>query len=305
MELGKRIKNRISCFKINFLPIVKLALKIGGGVFSAFAVVLAFVSLDEMGIKNVWAKIGLICGICIFSFLLSSFLVVFILKTNRIWSNGKNKVVAFYGDLMGLAFPKKAVNGRIVVIPVNDAFDTIIDKPSEAISDPLVSENTLHGSWLKLFFEKENVDSTKLDERVKKNLELNKITPEVVLKRSEKKRGNLESYPLGTIAVISGSLGVTYYLLVVSKFNQYNNAQSSKRDIRNAIDSLIDYYDSKGQGEPIYVPLVGTGSSRAGLSHEQSLKIIKSSVFASEKVINGSMSIVVYSGDRDKVSIFN
>ena len=53
----------------------------------------------------------------------------------------------------------------------------------------------------------------------------------------------------------------------------------------------------------MFLPLMGTGSSRVDITHEQSLEIIKSSVLASEK-INGSVNIVVYNGDKDKVSIF-
>lgn len=48
---------------------------------------------------------------------------------------------------------------------------------------------------------------------------------------------------------------------------------------------------------------MGTGSSRIDITHQQSLKIIKSSVLTSEK-INGSVNIVVYNGDKNKVSIF-
>ena len=63
------------------------------------------------------------------------------------------------------------------------------------------------------------------------------------------------------------------------------------------------FYDRNGQGDPMFLPLMGTGSSRVDITHEQSLEIIKSSVLASEK-INGSVNIVVYNGDKDKVSIF-
>ena len=49
---------------------------------------------------------------------------------------------------------------------------------------------------------------------------------------------------------------------------------------------------------------MGTGSSRSGLTHEQSLRLIKSTVLTSDKPINGEINIVVYYKDKDKVSIF-
>ena len=54
----------------------------------------------------------------------------------------------------------------------------------------------------------------------------------------------------------------------------------------------------------MFLPLMGTGSSRVGITHQQSLKIIKSSVLTSDE-INGSINIVVYNGDKSKVSIFD
>ncbi len=77
-----------------------------------------------------------------------------------------------------------------------------------------------------------------------------------------------------------------------------------KKQFRECVDKLLDFYDETGQSIPIYVPLMGTGPSRAGLSHENSLNIIKSCVLTSEEKINGSVNIVVFNGDKNKVSIF-
>jgi hypothetical protein len=52
------------------------------------------------------------------------------------------------------------------------------------------------------------------------------------------------------------------------------------------------------------MPLIGTGNSRADLTHEQSLRVIKSCILDSDKKVHGEINVVVYEKDRDKVSIF-
>ena len=119
-----------------------------------------------------------------------------------------------------------------------------------------------------------------------------------------RKKGNKIRYKKGTVAIVGGNNNTIFYLLAISSFNDKNNAQSTKKELRDSIDSLIKFYDENGQGIPMFLPLMGTGSSRVGITHEQSLKIIKSSVLTSDE-INGSINIVVYNGDKDKVSIFD
>jgi len=53
------------------------------------------------------------------------------------------------------------------------------------------------------------------------------------------------------------------------------------------------------------MPLMGTGTSRAKLTHKQSLKLIKSGIFTFEEKINGQINIIVFHKDRDKISIFD
>jgi hypothetical protein len=304
LPLKKRISSRWSCFRLNFIPILKLGSGIATGVLSVTGIVLSFFSWEEMGISQVWAKALILSGIVLFSFCISSFLFVSVFKTKRIWSRGKNSVSAFYGDLLARSFPKKESERSIIVIPVNDAFDTIVEDPSEQIPHPLVSRSTIHGMWLTAYLKQSGITPEQLGKRIKNNLDLNGYKPDHQIERSDKPRGSLLSYPLGTVAVIDGANGVVFYLLVISVFNSTNNAHSTKRNISDSIDDLLDFYDSNGQAEPLYLPLVGTGSSRANLTLQQSFSVIKSCVLTREKAVNGSVNIVVYQNDRDKISIF-
>ena len=50
---------------------------------------------------------------------------------------------------------------------------------------------------------------------------------------------------------------------------------------------------------------MGTGLSRAGLSHEESLNVISNLLKLNGDQIHGEVNIVVFEKDMDKVSIHN
>ena len=66
-----------------------------------------------------------------------------------------SNVIIIYGDILKIAFPKKDRGKKIVVIPVNTCFDTVVGQG-------LVSQNTIHGKWIK-GMEKRGIPITKLD----------------------------------------------------------------------------------------------------------------------------------------------
>lgn len=290
MEFLKKIK-------LNIIPVLKLTYIVFNSIISILVVLLTFFTWKDMKINNSWIKICILVGIILISFIISLILVVVVLKNRKLWANGKNKVLAFYGDLFKITNKLKK---KIVVIPVNDTFETIIDDDLSQCK-PLVSLKTIHGQWIK-YMNDNGIDSETLNELITNNLK--NIKPNKVYNNKEKTRGNKESYALGTIAAINGNNNTTFYLLAISNFDENNRATSSRRNIRNCVDELIDFYDTNGQGYPIYIPLFGTGRSRADLNHQQAFRIIKNAVLTNEKLIHGTINIVVYKNDRDKVSIF-
>ena len=50
---------------------------------------------------------------------------------------------------MKVAFPRRNKKNRIVVIPVNTSFDTIVDEDITSVDKPLISPISLHGQWIK------------------------------------------------------------------------------------------------------------------------------------------------------------
>lgn len=51
------------------------------------------------------------------------------------------------------------------------------------------------------------------------------------------------------------------------------------------------------------IPLMGTNFSRAGLTHEDSLRVIASMFQLYGDKVHGDVSIIIYKGDKDKVSL--
>lgn len=291
--------------KLNFSKICRLFFKMYGVVFSVISYVFIFINWDYFMIKKIQIRIIIFIIISILLFIISFIVVLFFMKYTRIWSNGKNKVGAMYADIFKLASCKFCKKSRIIVIPVNDTFETIVETSGEGVVKPLVSPNSIHGKWINNYCDENQITKQDLNNRIQSDLKSRQYKPIKKYSKKQKIKGNLDSYEIGTTAIIDGLNNTKYYLLVNSTFDKNNNANSTKRQIRDSVDSLLTFYDKNGQSDPIYIPLMGTGMSRANLTHKQSLKVIKSCVLTSDKPIVGNLNIVVYNGDKDKVSIFD
>ena len=199
-----------------------------------------------------------------------------------VWTKGNNYIKVIKGDIFSYIFGKKASTKRIAVIPVNTSFDVHVSTKLEKENRPLVSANTLHGEFLLRMY-KSGIAETELKRRITDNLELNEIINEIT---------KTIDTPIGSIATLEVG-NATVYLLAISKFDQKNNARSSKQDVKTALLKLIDYYDEKGLGYDLYVPLMGTGMSRAKLDHQEAFDLMCNTLLESGKFVQGKINIVI------------
>ncbi len=199
-------------------------------------------------------------------------------QRHLLWTTQCGSLSDIEADLLSLAFNKKlAKTPKIIVVPVDSNFTTTVDEADVFL--PKVSPKSLHGKFLlKLFAQGEDLKNTKCD--INKSLENQGYNPE-------------DSQPIGSIAALKRGK-IVFYLLATSTFDKNNNAHSSKEDIINASDCLASYYARNGQGFSIYVPLIGTGLSRAGLTAAQSLEILHAAFSKYENEIFGDANIVKY-----------
>lgn len=200
-----------------------------------------------------------------------------------VWERGNSSIKVIWGDIFKFGFTKRKKNKNIVVIPVDTSFSLDISNNLEKERNPLVSEETLHGMWIRRC-QNSDISLKSIRTRINEFLEINKVDCRI-------ERGR-RIYPIGTIVTLEINNGV-FFLIACSEFDEFNRARSSKEDIENALTVLIKYYDLRGQGYKLYVPLIGTGRSRANLSYKESYDLIVKTFKENEKYIQGEILIVV------------
>ena len=288
----------------NVETIIKTTLAVAGGLFGILSILLSFITWEEVGIVGASKKIVIFLIILLCALVIGILTILLFKRNNLIWENGDGKINICYLDIMKLAFDKKNRSKKIVVIPVNTSFDTIVDENLSLYDKPLVSPTTVHGMWIKNMV-KQGFSIQDIDSAIDKYISLRNIEPVKILTPQEKKRGKLKCYENGTIVIIDGNNNIEFFLLALSEFDENNKAQTSKEEVIKCIKKLLDVYDTNGQGYEIFVTLMGTGRSRAGLTHCDSLQIIKSVLSLYGEKIHGTINVVIYPKDRDKVSIFD
>lgn len=83
-----------------------------------------------------------------------------------------------------------------------------------------------------------------------------------------------------------------------------NNAHSSAADLLTCLDDILAWNACSGQGRPLYLPGMGTGSSRMGLSHQDSFDRTIALFRSRADEIQGKVDVVIWDGDRAKASIW-
>jgi len=238
------------------------------------------------------------------SILLADLLMISFSDNNRpepqrtvIWKNGANAAEVITGDLFRFGFDNRSKRQKnIVVIPVNTAFDTHVTRKLEGDSKPIVSENTIHGQWLKRM-EQSGTDMKQLDERISSSLKNLGYTP---VASDKNRNGKTDRYAIGSCALIETE-NASYILVAISEFDEMNNAKSDPEIIDTALRSLLKTYDTVGQGYNLYMPLMGTGRSRAGLSINGAYHLLKNSIINNAQLIQGHIYLVLRQEDRPEI----
>lgn len=291
-----------SVIKQNVPYIWEYWLKCIGISASVLSVATLFVTWEDIGMGTLWMKLAFLAVSCVLLLIWAFFWTCVLKKEKVIWKNASGRIIIRYSDLLQESFDKKNTVQGLYVIPVNSAFDTIVDTDISSCEKPLVSPNSLHGRWVQ-----EMIDSgsslLEIDKTISSCLEKQKKKPYKVLSDREKERGKKEIYDLGTVAMVKADNGNIFCLLAMSDYDENNNAYVSIENLEGVIKSLINFYDQQGQGNKLVVPLMGTNLSRAGLTHEDSLRVIASMFQLYGDKVHGDVSIIIYKGDKDKVSL--
>ena len=201
------------------------------------------------------------------------------LKQN-LWHNGVNSIDLITGDLMSLSFnAKEKEKEKIVIIPFDTNYHLHVSSIEEKY--PEVSKETLHGKWL---LKMQNMNYT--NEKIKSLIEV-----------SNKYNNGIGS--IGKLLVNK----VLFYLVGLSKFDENNKVPDNRNieDIKICINNILDEYNNTGQGVPLYIPLLGTGRSRFGLSYDESIQIICEECIKNKIKIQGKINILVYNKNLEEM----
>lgn len=195
----------------------------------------------------------------------------------EILRNGSYCVKVVYNDIFRYAFRRRSKAKNIVVIPVDTEFHTHVTRKYEKMALSEVSATSIHGQFLTRW-EKSGENINLLPSRIAKSI---KSTVDCDGK-----------YPLGTIATVENDSTI-FYLMAISNFDENNNAHSSKEDIIHCVDKLSIFYDKYGDGYDMYIPLMGTGKSRAAVSLQESYDILVDCYKRNKARIQGNIHIVI------------
>ena len=211
-------------------------------------------------------------------------------NATTIWKKGNSYIQVIAGDIFKYAFASRRKRKNIIVIPVNTRFDTHLSTKLEKTTNPLVSNETLHGEWL-LRLKKRNMETDDIKQRIIEDLSIHRFTC------------NTDGeYPIGTIAtVVCGN--ACFYLLAISVFDKNNHANSCPQYIEDAINKLLSFYDFNGQGYELYIPLMGTGRSRAGLTYQEAFDLLNRKLIERAPSIHGKINIVISTDAEKHLSI--
>ena len=193
-----------------------------------------------------------------------------------LWHRGPNRISLQAGDIFS-TFEGDA--RAVVVIPVDTAFNTRLSSGVEGYDPFAVSTATIHGKWLEREFANGESEES-LSARIRDSLGKRRTSASAP-----------ERFPIGTVAPIDES-NVTSCLLAIAELDENGNARTDEGSLSSAVDSLARFYDMECMGYPLYVPLMGTGRSRAGLDYQQSFELIFNCLKRNVGRIQGSVTIV-------------
>ena len=262
-----------------------------GVVFSSFiGVFVSFLPFGDFWWVGLIIVLGVFVVVTVFTFLW------FLFKKNyKIVSFANHTISAKYGNIFSI----KAKEKPVVVIPVNTSFDYIVEEDL-SIKDPIVSPKTLQGQFIKKMT---NLEKDKVEE-LGKEIENAIITQGLVPRETVMKRGNQKFYELGSYIFLERE-NCTYMLFALTDFDEHNIVVSKPVSTFAELISKLISDINKCSGRPIYIPVMGVGLSGFGIDHKNSFILIKEALLAKKLTLRNDVTIVIYTGDREKVSIYD
>lgn len=297
-----KIKSANSIMGVKIVKFFKTARNLWAAILGLLSIFLTFVSWDNLEIFDTCLKLKILLGILVIVALISCIRTL-CSHSETVWKRSEAKVCVKYGDILQEAHRHKFWGGlpneRLIVIPVNTHFDTIVEESS--VPNPLVAAKTIHGKWLEQYMNDTQKSAAEIQNDIFAFLDTKNVQYENVIRP----KGSNRKYALGTCAILRGTNNANFLLLAIAEFDDSNTAYTDKERVILSIHSLLDFINAQSQGVECYIPLMGTGMSRAMLTHKAALHTILSTFDLYKEKIIGALNVVIFNGDKSKVSIFD
>lgn len=179
-------------------------------------------------------------------------------------------------------------NGWIAV-PVNEYFDSRVD-------NKVVSEKSLHGKLIK---HELGVDGqVYFDQKIAESL------AKVDSTSKPRDKGKPHKYPIGTTAALE--CGNKKYLpFASSEVDDQYKAHTTLPLIIKSLNGLFEKSRAECSGNPLCIPLLGTGLSGSGIPPKQIINLMLTSILTETKKreITKKINIIIWKSYEDEINL--
>jgi hypothetical protein len=140
-------------------------------------------------------------------------------------------------------------NKGVVVIPVNEYFDTQVD-------DVIIAHGSIHGQFIDRYFQNKE-KREEFDRYIELQLKDNDINKKSIVREYGNKRN---PYELGTCVMVTEQ-NIAFVLVAFTHFNTNNHANIVPYEFQMVISKLFDFLEENANGREVFMPLMGTGQS--------------------------------------------
>lgn len=172
------------------------------------------------------------------------------------------------------------------VIPVNEYFDT-------HNGDGIINPSSLHGQFISLF------DGRIEELKQQINSQLEKIQP----LHSNRQRNMVTGlpqvrYPLGTCIRVNDN-GKSYMLVAVARFDENEHVDVATEEYPEIVRKMYNGIEELQDGQPVYLPLIGSGISGYQLTNMQILDtLVQMAHNADRLAVTKGIHVCIYNDEQ-------
>ena len=179
---------------------------------------------------------------------------------------------------------------HLIVIPVNEYFDTLVD-------NKVVAKSSIHGQFIDKYFTHSN------DLRAVIDAELTKLSN---LQYSTVQRSSglpQRKYELGT-AISVENAGTKFLLVAFTHFDSNNCAYLDVHAIQAVVNKTYNAIRSHANGLPVAMPILGTGLAKIAITPKKMLQYLLLNLEISMPDKRPSeINLIIYSKDKRKYNL--